>query len=339
MADQDKRFERYRIIDEQLRRFPGKGASMKQLIRACGVSENTIYTDLEFMKTVYKAPINNSRKMGGYYYTELFVLPSIENLPLSKEDLNQLTMVAEALNQFESLVVFGELRGTLQKLGNAIKYKILKTNTNYSNKPNTGPIDSIIQFESVPSFKGSEMISFFYEVIEQQKEVTFEYEKFVDEPSKTITVQPYWLKEHKNRWYVVGEIAKYQQFIALGLDRIIHTNESYPKAGNYFHRKQTSFKQLNKYSFGLYISKNEPVDIILSFTPTRGKYLKAQPLFNHYKVLVDNSQEYQIQTKLIINQELTMELVKLGADVKVIKPESLINKVKSMHRQALNQYE
>ena len=337
MTEKEKRNERHRLIDSQLRLFKGRGVSIKKLMQVCEVSENTIYTEIKYMINRYKAPIDNSKKMGGYYYTEPFVLPAIDNLPLDEKDLNQLILAAETLNQFEGLTIFQDFRGTIQKISHAIRYKLLKGQTKYSNQTVSDNAPTLIYFESTPSFSGSKYIPTIYKSIDKQLELTFKYQKFEISPTKTVTVCPYWLKEHKNRWYVIGETIHDQSFRIFGLDRIV----SEPTTGEFFRRKPTSLDTLMKHSFGLFISDKQPENVVLSMDYTRAQYFKAQPLFDYdYKrnVLVDNEQEFRIQKKLIINQELIMELAKLGASVKVLEPASLKEKLKQYLAVALRQY-
>jgi len=43
------------------------------------------------------------------------------------------------------------------------------------------------------------------------------------------------------------------------------------------------------------------------------------------KILVDNENELLIELKLIVTHDLIMELLSYGEEVKVLRPESLIN--------------
>jgi predicted DNA-binding transcriptional regulator YafY len=57
-----------------------------------------------------------------------------------------------------------------------------------------------------------------------------------------------------------------------------------------------------------------------------------------YDVLVDNDKELRICFLLIVNEELIMEIARLGKDVKVISPLHLEKEVKKYLKKALDRY-
>lgn len=335
MANQKEWYRRLRVIHQKLSTFEEGRVPIKVLVEACKVSERTILSDIKSLIEDFDAPIINdkSKHNKGYYYSEAYELPAIENLPLLEKDLHQLSVAAETLNQFEGLTIFREFRGVIQKLSNAIKYKIFKNQTQYSNNP-VKPTDPVIHFETVPYSAGSQHIAFFYEAIKKQQAVSFSYKKFEGDDSKQHVIHPYWLKEHKNKWYIIGENLKYNDFNTFGLDRIQGT----PVPGAHFRRKNILLSDLMKFSYGLFVSTDSPETIVLSMTPLRGKYFKAQPMFKRYKVIADNNQEFRIQTQLIVNTEFIMDLARLGASVKVLEPASLQQKVIKYLAKATEEY-
>lgn len=325
MTTIESRAQRIRKIHEQLKLFTGGTVPKKKLIEVCQSSERTLKADLKYMREEYDAPIDFNWKTRGYYYTEDNFELLAETIALSAEDLNALQLVASTLEQFQGLDMFKDVRGIFQKLDNAVKYKILQTST-----------EPYVVFEQAPACEGSHLIPFFYQAIEREKTVKFSHQKFTGEPQKEYALRPYWLKEHKNRWYIIGETVHDQKFRILGLDRIV----SEPITGAFFKRKPVSLDVLMKNSFGLFISNQAPENVVLSMDYTRAQYFKAQPLFDYKEqnVLVDNDQEFRIQKKLIINYELIMELAKLGASVKVLEPASLQEQLKQYLIDAINQY-
>ena len=94
-----------------------------------------------------------------------------------------------------------------------------------------------------------------------------------------------------------------------------------------------------RYCFGIISPNNEmPQDIILSFDPFQGKYIKTLPLHETQEVLTDNEEELQIKLKLCVTQDLIMELLSFGDDMKVLKPKSLADTIKKAHQKAFQQY-
>ncbi|MEP6948729.1 MAG: WYL domain-containing protein [Ginsengibacter sp.] len=94
-----------------------------------------------------------------------------------------------------------------------------------------------------------------------------------------------------------------------------------------------------RYCFGI-ISPNdkEPLDIILSFDPFQGKYIKSLPLHETQQILIDNEDELQIKLKLYVTHDLVMELLSFGDNMKVLQPASLAKEIKTAHQKAFQRY-
>ena len=82
-----------------------------------------------------------------------------------------------------------------------------------------------------------------------------------------------------------------------------------------------------------------PEEVILSFKPLQGKYIKSLPLHETQRVILDTLDELQIKLDLCVTFDFVMELLSYGDNLKVIKPKSLIKEIKMAHQKALNQYQ
>ncbi|MFZ1616182.1 MAG: WYL domain-containing protein [Flavobacteriales bacterium] len=172
--------------------------------------------------------------------------------------------------------------------------------------------------------------------IKNRLQIKFTYQKFWEEELSQRLVEPYALKEFKNRWYIMAKDSKDNNIKSFALDRLTNleiTNQTYQYPDNY------SIEQSYRYCFGI-ISPNdeEPQDIILSFDPFQGKYIKTLPLHDTQQVLVDNDVEMKIKLKLCLTHDLVMELLSFGDNMKVIEPKSLADQIKQAHEKAYRQY-
>jgi predicted DNA-binding transcriptional regulator YafY len=172
--------------------------------------------------------------------------------------------------------------------------------------------------------------------IKNRLQIKFTYQKFWEEELSERLVEPYALKEFKNRWYIMAKDSKDNNIKSFALDRLTNleiTNQTYQYPDNY------SIEQSYRYCFGI-ISPNdeEPQDIILSFDPFQGKYIKTLPLHDTQQVLVDNDVEMKIKLKLCLTHDLVMELLSFGDNMKVIEPKSLADQIKQAHEKAYRQY-
>jgi proteasome accessory factor B len=184
--------------------------------------------------------------------------------------------------------------------------------------------------------QGTENLYGLLHAIKNKLQIKFSYQKFWEEEISIRIVEPYALKECKSRWYIMAMDSKDNIIKSFALDRIFNldiTNNKflYPDT----HKIEKSYR----YCFGI-ISPNdeEPEDIILSFDPVQGKYIKTLPLHDTQQILVDTEDELQISLKLCITHDLIMELLSFGDNMKVIKPERLVTEIKTVHKKAYSQY-
>ena len=184
--------------------------------------------------------------------------------------------------------------------------------------------------------QGTENLYGLLHAIKNRLQIKFNYQKFWEEELSQRFVEPYALKEFKNRWYIMAKDSKDNNIKSFALDRLTNleiTNQTYQYPDNY------SIEQSYRYCFGI-ISPNdeEPQDIILSFDPFQGKYIKTLPLHDTQQVLVDNDDEMKIKLKLCLTHDLVMELLSFGDNMKVIEPKSLADQIKQAHEKAYRQY-
>lgn len=184
--------------------------------------------------------------------------------------------------------------------------------------------------------QGTENLYGLLHSIKNRLQIKFTYQKFWEEKISQRIVEPYALKEFRNRWYIIAKDYKDNNIKSFALDRLTNleiTNLPYQYPCNY------DTEQSYRYCFGI-ISPNdgEPHEIILSFEPFQGKYIKTLPLHHTQQVLVDNGQEMKIKLKLCLTQDLVMELLSFGNNMKVIEPKSLAEQIKQEHEKAFRQY-
>lgn len=183
---------------------------------------------------------------------------------------------------------------------------------------------------------GTENLYGLLHAIRNRLQIKFTYHKFWEEAPSQRIVKPYALKEFNNRWYILAKEENGDIVKSFGLDRLTNleiTRKTFEFSMDY------NIEESYRYCFGI-ISPNgeEPQEIILSFTPFQGKYIKTLPLHESQQVLVDNNEEMQISLKLCVTQDFIMELLSFGADMKVLKPQLLVDEIRKAHKKAYKQY-
>ncbi len=184
--------------------------------------------------------------------------------------------------------------------------------------------------------QGTENIYGLLHGIKNRLQIKFSYQKFWEDEISQRNAEPYALKEFKNRWYIVAKDNKDDKIKSFALDRLSNleiTSIKFTYPANY------SIEESYRYCFGI-VSPNgkEPQEIILSFDPVQGKYIKTLPLHETQQILIDNTTELQVKLKLCVTYDFIVELLSYGDNMKVIQPKSLADEIKSAHKNSFEQY-
>jgi len=184
--------------------------------------------------------------------------------------------------------------------------------------------------------QGTENLYGLLYAIKNKVQVKFSYQKFWEDEISHRKAEPHALKEFKNRWYLLAKDGKGRHVKTFALDRL--TNLEITKLA-FESREAYNIEETFRYCFGIISPDDEePQDIILSFDPFQGKYIKSLPLHETQVVLIDNDDELRIQLTLYLTHDLMMELLSFGDNMKVIKPQALITQIKTAHEKAYKQY-
>lgn len=185
--------------------------------------------------------------------------------------------------------------------------------------------------------QGTEHLYGVLHAIKNQIQIKFVYQKYWEDELTKRIVEPYALKEFKNRWYVLSKDLGDDKIKSFALDRltdleILNEKFNFPK--------DFDVNEHYRYCFGI-ISPNghQPEDVILSFNAFQGKYIKSLPLHDSQQILIDNEHELRIQLKLFITHDFFMELLSFGENLEVLKPQSLIDDLKSTVKNIQSIYE
>ncbi len=185
--------------------------------------------------------------------------------------------------------------------------------------------------------RGTENMHGILHAIKNKLHISFSYLKFGEDTPTQRTVQPYALKESKSRWYVLALDTKNNKIKTFGLDRLSDLEITKKKfavpqgfsASDYF-----------KHTFDVETSNDgKPEEIVLSFTPTKGKYIKTLPLHESQEVLIDDNNEFRVRLNVYVSYAFKQEILSHGNEVKVIKPKGLVSELKKELESALKQYE
>lgn len=233
--------------------------------------------------------------------------------------------------------------------------KVLKTDIVYRRSTNTYAIDeenedefqedvfdNLLLVEAFREVKGKKDVMLFEQrksrglqwlnglvhAITHQKIITLQYTKFWEGVSHKKVLEPYALKEFKNRWYLLAHEKNDEKYFlkTFGLDRI----SDLEIAPSTFKPKKYDAEKDFENSFGIISTLNEtPHEIILSFNYYQGKYIKTLPLHHSQEILNDDDTEFRIKLTLVPTYDFEREILSHGSSVKIISPLSFKNHLKS----------
>lgn len=153
-----------------------------------------------------------------------------------------------------------------------------------------------------------------------------------DEPTERL-VEPLALKESKGRWYLFAKDRNDKKLKTFGLDRILDFENT---AFRFDYPPNLDVNEIFRNCFGVINPENgKAEEVILSFDPEQGKYIKSYPIHESQSVVLDDDEELRIRLNLFITHDLIMELLSYGDTFKVINPKSLKKDLIKIHKNAV----
>ena len=196
-------------------------------------------------------------------------------------------------------------------------------------------LSKYIHFERVRS-KGTDNLYGLIHATKNKLQIQFDYEKYWEESITQRIVEPYCLKEFKNRWYLIAKDIKDKHPKTFAIDRMNDleiTNVKFVVPPSF------DANELFKNCYGIISpTDKKPEEVILSFDPEQGKYLKSLPLHVSQEIIVDNQDELRIKLKVYETYDFVMGLLSYGESVKVLQPVSLLEQIKMAHKKAFEKY-
>lgn len=318
---------RYRTIDKCLQNRRRKW-TIENLIEACSealyeyegirkdISLRTIRLDLNAMrsdKLGYNAPIIVTDKK---YYSYEDPDYSIANIPLTAQDLGILQEVSHLLQQFKGFSHFSEVSEMVNKLEDKI----------YSEQHQQNPV---IDFEKNELLTGIEWLDVLYKAIVQEQALLLSYQSFKARQPSDIIFYPYLLKEYRNRWFVLGMKKEGKEVLTLALDRI----RTIDKAEHQKFVQPKNFDSSNYFADIIGVTKNighRPQHVRFKASRQQAPYISTKPLHPSQKMEEKLPDGVIFSITVIPNFELERELLGFGNGLKVLSPESLVKRLKSI---------
>lgn len=316
---------RYRIIDKCLKNEQRPYPTKEDMRFACEESlygstlgehicDSTIEKDMYAMRMEMDAPIKYSKRYGGYYYSDENF--SINEIPLSQDDIQSIKFAASTLAQFKDADIFKQFGFALDKIIDRVSA------VEDTKKP---AVENKVQFETGVRNVGSDYLAPLLTAIEQKKIVYFSYQSFVSGEKKHRKVTPLLLKEYRNRWYTITFDMVKSAIITYALDRItdFETSDEDGLVPVNFN-PDTYFK----HAVGITANENDrPETITFKASNVAAKYIDSQPLHASQEKVKEGKKRTTFQIFANISEELIRELLSYSDGVEIVSPDALRDEV------------
>lgn len=269
------------------------------------------------------APITYNRGEKGYYYTDPAY--SIDNIPLKKAEVQALHNALALLLEYKGTGIFGEVEEAVEKLVSKVKIGMMKQESG---------LDAIVELERGNSNTGLQWLGVLVKAITEKTVVAVRYKKFNADESKEHMLHPCFLKEYRNRWYVIGWHQKHKSFSVFALDRITEVTP----VPNVYEPPPFNPAQYFKNVIGMTGSEEKPQEVVLKVNKTELPYLLSQPVHPSLKLVNQHEDFGTVALKVVINFELRNFILGLQPFVEVLKPTTLRNEIAALLKQAAANY-
>lgn len=319
----------------------GRQATLDELIDACSdalydyngygdVGKRTIQNDIKEMRISqalgYYAPIEVVDRK---YYTYSDRRYSITKIPISKDDLIQLSEAVGLLKQMSSFQGFDGVGDVVNKLEDYV------ASMRYNVEP-------VILLENNKRLKGLEYITPLHDAIMDRTAVKVSYKTFGSSETLSFPFSPYILKEFRNRWFVFGKrhnSPDKKLVINLALDRI-EKIENVSKKDKYRYEPLFNPKSYFQNMIGVTREMESPVEhVVFEATAFVAPYIKTKPLHDSQKEIEYKSDGGSVfSIDVIINYELERDLLGYGDGITVLSPSYLVDKIQFRLTRSIENY-
>lgn len=176
------------------------------------------------------------------------------------------------------------------------------------------------------TFGGEEHLDAITDAMYRNKCVNIVYHSYWMEP-QNFTVEPYFIKFFRQRWYLIGHCHERNALRVYSLDRM----DSAIKSEKSFVMKDQNYPQIiYNDNFGIIHGDEKTIshDIILKFTIQQGRYIQTRPLHHTQEIISQDENHMIFNMHMKITLDLVQELLSYGSSLQVLGPECLINEIR-----------
>ncbi len=303
---------------EKMRKLPGFNESLE---KSRILDENK--RDLDFLHP------DDLKEISPNHTKEAYSYKNKNSFSFSNNDLNDL----ETAQMREAISVMSRIKG--RPGYESLNEVILKLEKDLMQNEH---LPAIMSYDENKNLLGLEYLEDLIDAINKKIPLKICYKPYKFENEENVIVYPYYLKQYNKRWFLFGNrkdkpnLDYVPQFAIDRIKKIVPCHTEKEK----FIESTVDIEDYLKHVIG--VSTNfhlQPQNIILKFHPNRFDYVKTKP--PHEVKFIDEANK-TIQIRVVHNKELEQLIFSYGADIKVIAPEFLKNRLKDLYEKMSKNY-
>ena len=322
--------ERFYKIDQMLQ---ARGVvSRDTFLAELEVSLATFKRDLLYMRDRFNAPVIWDADAGGYRYADggkkgragpRFALPG---LWFNQEEAYALVMMQQLLASLDQGGLIGPHIAPLMARLDAILG---------SGETTTGELRKRIKLLSSGTRRMPlEHFSMVGSALIKRRRLAMEYYAKSTDRHTTREVSPQRLVHYRENWYLDTWCHLRNGLRSFALDGVRRLELVDTPA------REVSLKTLDEYlldSYGI-VRGGKPQRAKLRFSAERARWVAAEVWHPDQKGTFDDQKRYVLELPYRDDRELVLDILRHGADVEVLEPDELRNKIRDMHAAAVRVY-
>lgn len=304
-------YERFFWFDKEVRgsRYP----NATTLAYRFEVSTKTAQRDIDFMRDRLNAPLTYHEARRGYFYEDrAFYLPFTY---LSSSELSSLLLARQMLKSITGDSVKGELSAAINKITSILGKSVEMPDS----------IDEAISFELIQHTPVSEEI--FSRILEASLHcmcIEFTYYSPASDAETTRMAEPYHLLNYMGTWHLIAHCRMrngLRNFVLARMTNLRVLNQKFDCKRSFVARDYIQS------AFGIFKGKAAQ-EVTLRFSPEKSKWIKTQVWYKGQKITIMKDGSVELTFPVVSYREITMDILRHGADVEVLKPETLRKKIR-----------
>jgi|LakMenE18May11ns_1017448.scaffolds.fasta_scaffold9872231_2 predicted DNA-binding transcriptional regulator YafY len=324
--------ERIELIDQllyQFKHFSTRKDFLAQVNQRLPIEENitasTLDKDLKYLRTLLDDVDHNNNgvellysKERGFRYSDPYF--SYFKNSVTEDEKNLLLLANSLFNVFKGTPLHNQFSTIVNKV----------LSESLTGKPVHGLSElTFIQLETGNASVGNQWIPQLLDAIYNKDSLIMKY-CGLNKPEKTKHICPYVLKQYHGKWYLVAydyNCARPDKTSVFSLDGIQLLDISNKP---YFIDPNFNASDYFKYSIGVWHwHEQTPVKVILEFSKHFDRIM-ASPIHHSQQCdLNKDGNKLRVELEVYQSPELEMLIQSYGSAVKVISPDSLIDRIKS----------